>query len=110
MKTLTIIVLLTLSTQTFASFSLSNSLAYTIAEVIYSVAIPVASTGASTAMSQENRKEAAQLKIDIQEFYQSGVMSLSLQNKIELVKEIDSSLSLNESLDALVSAADLALN
>ena len=52
MKKLTIIALLTLSTQSFASFTVSNSVAYTLAEAIYSTAIPVASTGATTAASE----------------------------------------------------------
>lgn len=110
MKKLTFLVLLTLSTQTFASATVSNLLAYTLAEAIYSTAIPIATTGATTASTQQNQKEALQLKNDIQDYYQAGLMSPSLQNKVEIAHQIDSSLSLDESLDALVDAANIILN
>ena len=110
MKKLTFLVLLTLSTQTFASATVSNLFAYTLAEAIYSTAVPIASTGATTASSQQTQKEALQLKNDIQDYYQAGVMSPSLQSKVEIAHQIDSSLSLDESLDALVDAANIILN
>jgi hypothetical protein len=110
MKKLIIITLLTLSAQSFASYTVSNLLAYTIAEAIYSTALPVATSGATTAMTEAQKQEALQVQNDVQEFNQSGVMSISLMNKIEIAKQIDASLSLNESLDALVAASNIVLN
>jgi hypothetical protein len=107
MKKLTIIALLTLSTQSFASFSVSNTVAYTLAEAIYSTAIPVASTGATTAASEQRNKEALELKNDIQDFFQSGNLTLSLQNKIKIAQELDSSLSQVEAIDLLLEVTNL---
>lgn len=110
MKKLIILASLILSTQTFASATTSNLLAYTLAEAIYTTAIPIGTTGALSASSKEAQKEAVQLKSDVQEYYQSGFLCASLQSKIAVAQEIDSSLSLDESLDALVDAANLILN
>ena len=110
MKKLIILASLILSTQTFASATVSNLLAYTLAEAIYTTAIPVGTTGALSASTQQAQKEAVQLKNDVQDYYQSGLLCASLQSKVAVVQEIDSSLSLDESLDALVSAANLILN
>lgn len=109
MKKLIILAALVLSTQSYAFDSVSNLLAYTLAEVIYTVAIPVGTTGAVTATTQQSQKEALQLKNDIQEYYQSGSMTASLQNKVIIAQQIDSSLSLDEALDALVEASNIIL-
>lgn len=109
MKILAILAVLTLSTQTFASNTIANTLAYTIAEAIYTTAVPVVSTGATTAMSDGNQKEAFQIKVDVQEYYQSGVISAALKNQINTAQKIDNTLSLEETLDALTEAANIIL-
>lgn len=110
MKKIIILASLILSTQTFASATTSNLLAYTLAEAIYTTAIPIGTTGALSASTKEAQKEAVQLKSDVQEYYQSGLLCASLQSKVAVAQEIDSSLSLDESLDALVDAANIILN
>ena len=111
MNKLALLVFLILSTQAFASSITSNSVTYTIAEAIYSfVAVPVASSGATTVSSKAKQKEAVEIKVDILEYYQSGVTSIALKNQIKIVHDIDSSLSLEEALDALMDAAGLVLN
>ena len=110
MKSIALFALLTLSTQTFASFTIANTVAYTIAEAIYTTAIPVVSTGATTAASEGKQKEAFEIKVDIQEYYQSGTISPALKSQINIAQNIDASLSLEETLDALTDAANLILN
>lgn len=109
MKKILIIALFSLSIQSMASDLMANLFAYTLAEAMYITAIPVGTSAASSATSQKNQKEAIQLKNDIQDYYQNGTIGANLQNKVILVKSLDSSLSLDESLDALVDAANLIL-
>jgi predicted metalloprotease with PDZ domain len=110
MKKLILIAVIMLSSQAFASYTVSNLVAYTIAEAIYSTALPVATSEATSITTEDNRKEAVQLKNDVQDYYQTGTMCLSLQNKVIIAQKIDSSLSLDESLDALVDASNIILN
>lgn len=109
MKKLIIISLLALSTQTFAVQTLSNSVAYTVAEAIYSAAIPVASTGLTTAATQENRKKAVEIQNDIQNYYQFNQISIMLQNHIELTQMLDNNLSIDEALDVISDATNIIL-
>jgi hypothetical protein len=109
MKKLLIVSLLSLSFSTIASEVVANLFAYTLAEAMYSTAIPIGTSAATTASSQKSQKEALELKNDIQDYYQSGLMGPNLLNKIKLVQSLDNSLSLDESLDALVEAANLIL-
>jgi hypothetical protein len=110
MKKLVFVALLTLSSHSFASFSVSNSIAYTIAEVIYTVAIPVVSTGATTAATDNRQKVAVKIRNDIQAYYQSGELSLELSNQVETAQKIDTTLSLDETLDVLTDAANIIIN
>jgi predicted metalloprotease with PDZ domain len=109
MKKLLIVSLLSFSFSTFASEVVANLFAYTLAEAMYSTAIPVGTSAATSATSQKSLKEALELKNDIQDYYQSGLMGPKLLNKVILVQSLDNSLSLDESLDALVEAANLIL-
>lgn len=109
MKKALVIALLSLSFQSMASDLLANLFAYTLAEAMYTTAIPVGTSAATSATSQKNQKEAIQLKNDIQDYYQTGTMGANLQNKVILAQSLDNSLSLDESLDALIDAANLIL-
>jgi hypothetical protein len=110
MKKLIVLAALLATTQSFATMSVSNLFAYTIAEAIYSAAIPLASTGVTSAASQDRRKEAYKVQNDIQNYFQSGEISSLLQDKIQITQDIDNTLSTEESVDAISKATDLVLN
>lgn len=70
-----------------------------------------ASTVSSVTMKEiEARKSAAKLLLnDVQDFFQSGSMSINLQSAVKAVRAEDSTLSEAEALDVLNSAALLLL-
>lgn len=100
-----------LSTQTFAIETATNSLAYTLANTLYTAAIGVATSEASSlSISSKNQKaEALKIQNDAQNFYQSGIASLYLQNKMQMAKNLSSDLSDDEAVDLLVEASRILL-
>lgn len=112
MKKLLILALTTIiSTNTFAIDIATNSLAYTLAQTIYSAAVGVASSEVSSlATSADNMKaEAYKIQNEAQNYYQSGIASVYLENKIKMAKNLDSSLSEEESVDLIVEASQIIL-
>jgi hypothetical protein len=89
----------------------TNALAYTLAQTIYTAALGVATTEASSlSISSRNQKaDALRIQHDAQNYYQSGITSLFLESKIQLAKELDSKLSDDESVDLLVEASKIIL-
>ncbi len=113
MKKLLILAFTTiLSTNTFALDIATNSLAYTLAETIYSAAVGVATSEASSLVTSAGQQKAEALKIqnEAQNYYQSGIASLYLESKIQIAKNLDSSLSDEESVDLLVEASQIILS
>ena len=90
----------------------TNALAYTLAQTIYTTALGVATTEAtSLAISSKNQKaEAQRIQNEAQNYLQTGVASIFLESKIHLAKELDSSLSDDESVDLLIAASDIILS
>jgi len=89
----------------------TNALAYSLAQTIYTAALGVATTEAtSLVISSKNQKaEALRIQNDAQSYYQSRSATLFLESKIQLARELDSSLSDDESVDLLVEASKIIL-
>lgn len=97
--------------RTFALEAGTNALAYTLAETIYTAALGVATTEAtSLAVSSKNQKaEAQRIQNEAQLYLQSGKTSLFLESKIQLAKELDSTLSDDDAVDLLIEASRIIL-
>lgn len=112
MKKLVILAMASLFTgRSFALETGTNALAYTLAQTIYTAALGVASSEAtSLAISSKGQKaEAERIQNEAQLYLQSGRTSLFLESKIQLAKELDSTLSDDEAVDLLLEASKIIL-
>nr|BDT28330.1 hypothetical protein BHI3_17960 [Bacteriovorax sp. HI3] len=99
-----------MSQASFAFDATSQVTAITAAEIILSTAVTVAtSEAASISTSEGQKREAQKVLMEVQEYYQSGSVSVYLENKIEALKSLDESLSVDESVDLLTEASQLIL-
>ncbi len=96
MKKLVIAVTLLLSSNAFAH-GLSPSEVYTI--------LTTASTSAPTAATSEMSSPARKALAHIEEYSQSGELSIELQEMVKNLQLLDKSLSLEEALDLLIESA-----
>lgn len=114
MKKLALILVLSLSTtitsaSDFSQQTLADSTVQTVARVVAGMIL--ASSNASTVATSEQRKiEAQMIQNDIQEYSQSGLVSVYLASKIDLVRAVNADLSIEESIDVLVVATESILN
>jgi hypothetical protein len=112
MKKMTALFLLTLSLNAF-SYSTTQAVAYTLAETIYVTALTVATSEVSTNLTSAEtlrKEEANKIQQHVQAYFQSGEISVFLAEKINQVSKIDSTLSIDESVDALVEASNIILS
>jgi hypothetical protein len=112
MKKFIILALATvISGKSFALEAGTNALAYTLAQTIYTAAIGVATTEASSlATSSKNQKaEAQRIQNEAQIYLESGKTTLFLESKIQVAKDLDSSLSDSEAVDLLIEASSIIL-
>ena len=112
MKKLTALLFLTVSLNAF-SYSTTQAVAYTLAETIYVTALTAATSEVSTNLTSAEtlrKEEANKIQNHAQAYFQSGEVSAFLAEKLKMVAEIDSTLSIDESVDALVEASNLILN
>ncbi|MDO9181780.1 MAG: hypothetical protein Q7U04_05200, partial [Bacteriovorax sp.] len=58
---------------------------------------------------QNAKKEALKLQKDAQDFFQTGLASVYLESKIQNVRDLDAKISINESVDLLLEAAQIVL-
>lgn len=100
-----------LSSNTYAVDVVTNGLAYTLANTLYTSALGIATTEATSLaiFSKDQRTEALKIQNDAQNYYQSGIASLYLQSKIQVARDLDSSLSDDESVDLLIEATQIIL-
>lgn len=100
-----------LSSNTYAIDLATNTLAYTLANSLYTTAMGVATSEAtSIALSKNQKAEALRIQNEAQNYYQTGIASLYLNSKIQIAQELNSSLSEEESVDLLVEASQIILN
>jgi len=112
MKKLVIVAMAALFTgRSFALEAGTNALAYTLAETIYTAALGVATTEAtSLAVSSKSQKaEAQRIQNEAQLYLQTGKTSLFLESKIQMAKELDATLSDDEAVDLLIEASKIIL-
>ncbi|MBP9680672.1 MAG: hypothetical protein KBD76_04665 [Bacteriovorax sp.] len=100
------------TSHSFALDKVTNSLAYGLAQSLYVSALGVASSQVtSLALTSKNQKaEAERIQNEAQEYYLKEKVSLFLESRIQLAKELDSSLTEKESVDLLVEASHIILN
>ncbi len=102
---------LVMAQSTFALEATSKTTVSLAVEVVYSTAITSVTSEISVfSTSDAQRKEARKILADIQDYNQSGYITLFLGEKIAIVKNIDSSLSDDESVDVLLEASEFILS
>lgn len=105
------VTLMVMAQSTFAFEATSKTVASLAVEVVFSTAITSVTSEISVFASSDaqKRREARKIQAEVQDYNQSGYISLFLGEKISLVKTIDNTLSDNESVDVLVEASELIL-
>lgn len=112
MKKLFILALTTIITgKSFALETGTNALAYTLAQTIYTAALGVATSEASSmaTSSKTLKADAQRIQNEAQIYLQSGKTTLFLESQIQLAKDLDSTLSDDEAVDLLLQASNLIL-
>lgn len=89
---------------------LENSTVQTVANVVADL-IGMTTRASLIGTTEENRrKEATIIQNDIQDYAQNSTMSLYLAEKIQMVQAINSELSEQDSIDALILATESILS
>jgi hypothetical protein len=109
-RILVIAVLMVMSQTSMALDATSQALAYSAAEIIVTTAATIASSQVASLSSQMRKEEAQKIQNDIQTYTQSGAVTAFLEDKIAAVKTLDSSLSVDESVDVLIQATEIILS
>lgn len=112
MKLSFIICLIAFSINGFC-YSVTNSIAWVLAEAVYTVGYTAASAELSlnvTTIKEQQKLEAKIILNDAQEFYHNGQVSAFLASKINLAQDLYPELSTNEAVDQLVESANIILN
>jgi hypothetical protein len=95
----------------FAFDATSKTISSLAVEVVFSTAISsVTSEISSFAVSDLQKKEARRIQAEVQDYNQTGAITLFLGEKISILQNIDSSLSNDESVDVLVAASEFILS
>lgn len=111
MKKLMIALTIAASAQAAFAFDATTQItAITAAEIILSTAVTVATSEAVTISSELQKREAQKVLNEVQDYNQTGAISVYLENKIEALQAMDNNLSVDESVDLLISASELILS
>lgn len=106
-KLILLAALLSISVQnSHALESSSDMVGFTFAELVVVTASTIGSTQAVTISTHVRRMEAQKVQIDVQAYNQTGAVSLFLGEKISALRNFDSSLSIEESVDELLAASE----
>lgn len=100
-----------LSSNTYSLEFGTNTLAFTLADTIYATALTGATTEASGRALTKKEKKALALRIqkEAQDFFQTGIPSIYLESNIKIAKELDTTLSEEESVDLLIEASNILM-
>jgi hypothetical protein len=109
-KLIMMAVMLLTSKGSFAFDASSQTLAYTAAEIIVTSAVTIGSSQVSTLATQARKMEAKKILKDVQDYNQNGSLSIFLAEKVSLVKSLDITLSVDESIDVLIEASEIILS
>lgn len=102
--------LLTLTHTTFAFQASSKTLASTSAEILFTTAVTlVGSEATSFSTSKAQKTEARKVLLEIQEYNQTGSLTVFIAEKIAIIQSLDKSLSIDESVDVLIEASEIIL-
>lgn len=102
--------LLILSHTTFAFEASSKTLASTSAEILFTTAVTlVGSEASSFSTSKAQKTEARKVLAEIQEYNQTGSMTAFIAEKVAIIQSLDSNLSIDESVDVLIEASEMIL-
>lgn len=101
---------LTLSHTTFAFDATSETLASSSAEILFTTAVTLVGSEASSYSTSEVKKaEARKALAEIQEYNQTGSMTIFISEKIAIIRSLDKNLSIDESVDILIEASEFIL-
>lgn len=109
-KTILTLILMSMAQSTFAIDTTSKTVVSLAVEVVFSTAITTGSSDILSFSASEARKlEARKVQAEVQDYSQTGHITIFLGEKISILQSMDSSLSLDESVDALLAASELIL-
>lgn len=109
-KIILALTLVVMAQSTFAFDATSKIVGSLAVEVVFSTAITsVTSEISSFSMSDAKRKEAQKILVEIQDYNQTGHITLFLGEKISIIKSIDASLSNDDSVDVLIAVSEFIL-
>lgn len=110
-KKILTLALLAMTHSTFAFEASSQLVISSVQEVMFSTAITsITSEVSSYSVSDAQKREALKIQAEVQEYNQTGYITLFLSEKIAIVKDIDSSLSIDESVDVLIAVTESILS
>lgn len=100
-----------LSSNTYSLDFGTSALAYSLAQTIYAGALTVAASESGTKSTSKREKNAIAQRIqkEAQDYFQTGIPSIYLENKIQMAKGPDQTLSVAESVDLLINATNIIL-
>lgn len=102
--------LMVMAQSTLALEASSKTTASIAVEVVFSTAITSVTSEISVfSTSDVQRKDARKILADVQDYNQTGYITLFLGEKIAIIKDIDPSLSNDESVDVLLEASEFIL-
>lgn len=103
--------LLIMAHSTFAFDTSSKTLVSISGEIFFSTAITsVGSEASSFSTSDVQKAEARKFLSEIQEYNQMGSITTFVAEKITILHSLDNSLSVDESIDVLIEAAEIILS
>jgi hypothetical protein len=101
--------LMAMAQSSFALESTQQVLGFTAAEVIASTAMVVAISESSSITTSQKKALANKILLDVQAYNQNGTISVFLAAKIKNIRTLNQELSISDSVDVLVEAANLIL-
>jgi S-adenosylmethionine synthetase len=102
--------LFALSQQTFAFNATYETSVSVSVEIIFSTAISSVTSEISTLSSLDIQKSEARKAIrEIQEYNQTGTLTVFIKEKITIIQSLDKTLSVDDSVDVLISASEIIL-
>ncbi|MEA9358143.1 hypothetical protein SHI21_18055 [Bacteriovorax sp. PP10] len=102
--------LLTITHMAFAFDATSETMASISEEIFFTTAITsVGSEATSFSTSDVQKIEARKILNEIQEYNQTGSITVLVAEKIAIIQSKDNSLSIDESVDVLIKTAEIIL-
>lgn len=110
MKKLIVLILLLSGFNLYAN-AVTESLAWTLAETIYVTALTGATSEVSSEISniKDQKAHAVRIQNDVQEYFLANTITPFLEAHINEVQKLNSNLSIDESIEALIMSTEIIL-